>query len=304
MIVTMVNQILGFYSKSGPMTSVGKHASAVRKLPDDVKQLTEVVQGLVIHEYVSDSFYGFHVPDNRKDESHIRKSDKLLDGILTLDNRPLAEGRPPERRLIGVCHHFSVLLAALLRAKHIPARVRYGFGDYFNPGFYEDHSLCEYWSSKQKRWVLVDPQFDEVWRSALHINHDIFDVPREHFLSAGKAWIECRNNGLDSSKFGIFQGNMRGLWFIAGNLVKDVAALNKMEMLQWDAWGAMPRPNNKLQDKKKLKFFDRLSSLTQDPDSSFKQIHELYADKSKRLYVPDRVFNAIRGHLEWVQTSP
>ncbi len=55
---------------------------------------------------------------------------------------------------------------------------------------------------------------------------------------------------------------MRGLWFVAGNLVKDVASLNKIEMLQWDTWGAMPRPNNKLQDKKQLKFFDELATLT------------------------------------------
>jgi hypothetical protein len=31
---------------------------------------------------------------------------------------------------------------------------------------------------------------------------------------------------------------MHGLWFIAGNLVRDAAALNKREML-WNVWDTM-----------------------------------------------------------------
>jgi hypothetical protein len=282
------------------MTTSGKYAAILRKLPNDVPELTRIVQGLAIHEFVASSFYGVHIPDNRKDESHIRQFQQMLDSIRAQDNEQLTIARPPEKRLVGVCHHFALLLVAMLRAKHIPSRVRYGFGDYFNPGFFEDHSLCEYWNMNEKRWTLVDPQFDQVWQKELHIKHNVFDVPRTHFLVAGDAWAKSRAGEADPSKFGIFQGNMRGLWFIAGNLVKDVAALNKMEMLQWDAWGAMPRPNNKLQDKKKLQFFDRLATITHDPDASFKELRRLYKNKDNRLYVPKRVFNAMRRHLEWI----
>ncbi|NEQ19613.1 MAG: hypothetical protein F6K28_08495 [Microcoleus sp. SIO2G3] len=45
-----------------------------------------------------------------------------------------------------------------------------------------------------------------------------------------------------------FQGDLRGLWYIAGEMVRDVTALNKMEMLPWDIWGAIPRPNEPLND--------------------------------------------------------
>ena len=292
-------QILDFYSQPGKMTVVGKkYAAVLKKLPKDVIELTRIVQGLAIHEYVASPFYGVDIPDNRRDESHIRHSKQMLDGIFAIDDQPLTAARAPEKRLVGVCHHFSVLLVALLRAKKIPARVRYGFRDYFNPGFFEDHSLCEYWNVKEKRWVFVDPQFDKVWQKELHIKHDVFDVPRNHFLVASDAWTKCREGKADPLKFGIFKGDMRGLWFVAGNLVKDAAALNKMEMLQWDAWGVMPRPNNKMQDKKKLKFFDQLAALTHEPDASFKEIRKLYADKGNRLHVPERVFNAMRRHLE------
>src|SRR2546425_155790 len=83
------------------------------------------------------------------------------------------------------------------------------------------------WHGADARWVLVDPQFDEVWRAAAKIDHDALDVPRDRFLIAGDAWTRYRAGEADASKFGIIVGDLRGLWFIAGNLVRDVAALNK-----------------------------------------------------------------------------
>jgi Transglutaminase-like superfamily len=129
--------------------------------------------------------------------------------------------RPPERRLIGVCRHFVVLLLTMLRAKHIPARCRCAFGSYFNPGFLEDHVVCEYWNAAEQRWVLVDAQFDEVWRNQLNIEHNILDVPHDRFLIAADAWARCRTGGSDALRFGIFKGNLRGLWFIAANLLHE-----------------------------------------------------------------------------------
>src|SRR5258708_38671028 len=126
--------------------------------------------------------YGVTVSDEGKNESHIREAERLLDRILGLDARPFDISRPPERRLLGVCRHFVVLLLTILRAKHIPARCRCGFGSYFNPGFLEDHVVCEYWNVAQQRWMLADPQFDEAWRNASKIDHDLLDVPRDRFL--------------------------------------------------------------------------------------------------------------------------
>lgn len=61
-------------------------------------------------------------------------------------------------------------------------------------------------------------------------NFDILDVPRDRFLCAGEAWFSCRS-GADPAKFGIDHTGVRGLWFVAGDLIRDVAALNKAEML-------------------------------------------------------------------------
>ena len=117
--------------------------------------------------------------------------------------------------------------------------------------------------------MLADPQFDEAWRSASKVDHDILDVPRDRFLIAADAWTLCQTGRSDPARVGTVNGNLRGLWFIAANLVHDLADLNKMEMLRWDVWGAMPHP-----------------------DTSLK------TDELGRLRVPPTVFNALRNRPE------
>lgn len=295
--MTMPGQkVLDFYSRPGAMTSAGKYFAVLEHLPNDIAGLVRIVQGLALHEFVASSLYGVALPDDRKSESHIREVEQMLDHLLAIDGRPLDVARPPEQRLVGVCRHFVVLLLTILRAKHIPARCRCGFACYLNPGFFEDHVVCECWNAAEERWVLVDPQFDEVWRSALKIGHDILDVPRDRFLIASDAWTKCRAGQANPATFGIFNGDLRGLWFIAANLVHEVVAINKMEMLRWDVWGAMPHPDAQLNDDD-MGFFDQLARLTREPDASFEELRGLY-ENDGRLRVPSSVFNALLNRPE------
>lgn len=285
------------------MTSPGRDAARlaeIHALPDDVAGLARVVQGLFVHEYLAQA-YGFRVPEPRKRESHLRPLASILDRVVELDGRPLSVARPVEQRVIGVCHHPMLMLVGFLRAKGIPARGRCGQGAYFNPPWYEDHWLCEYWHARDHRWVLADPQFDEVWRSDPRITHDVLDVPRDQFLVAADAWTRCRSGDADPARFGIFQGNLRGLWFLAGSLVRDLAALNKVEMLPWDVWGAIPQPHQTLQPAD-LEFFDRLAATLSDPDSAFDELRSLY-DADERLRVSATVFNALRQQREPVSPT-
>jgi hypothetical protein len=91
---------------------------------------------------------------------------------------------------------------------------------------------------------------------------------------------------------------MRGLWFIAGNLMRDVAALNNREMLPWDVWGAMIRPDEPLQNDQ-LALFDRLAAVTRAPDTTFAELRALYED-NERLRVPAAVFNSRLSHPETI----
>jgi len=108
--------VLDFYTRPGAMTGASRHAQALAKLSSDVGALAEVIQGLAIHQYMAEA-YGFKVPEPRKAECHIRAADRILGQILALDDRPLSAARPPEKRVVGVCHHFALLMTAMLRAK-------------------------------------------------------------------------------------------------------------------------------------------------------------------------------------------
>jgi hypothetical protein len=290
--------VLGFYAKPGPLTRAVKRARLFADLPDDVGGLVRIVQGLAIHEYMAADFYGVKIPKSRRSESHLRSAAEMFDRLLAVDDAPLATTRPPKKRLVGVCDHFARLLVTLLRRQRIPARARYGFGSYFNPPYFEEHIVCEYWDRDKKRWRLADAQFDEAWRKELKIDHDILDVPRDRFLIASDAWRRCRTGKADPKKFGIIVGNQRGLWFIAGELIRDLASLNKKEMLPWDVWGAMPQPKQTL-DKDQLAFFDEIAALTRAPDTAFSKLRTRY-EKNARLRVPAKVFNALRKRMESV----
>ena len=67
-------------------------------------------------------------------------------------------------------------------------------------------------------------------------------------------------------------------------------------MLQWDVWGAMPRPDERLHEDQ-LAFFDRLAELTRAADESFEERRRLY-EGDERLRVPAIVFNALLNRPE------
>jgi hypothetical protein len=289
--------VLKFYAEPSALTSPGRHAKAFEALPNDPIALARIVQGVILHKYMAQA-YGVTVPPARDNEAHTRRVESMLEQILALDDRPLPALRAPEKRLFGVCGQFTSLLVAMLRAKGIPARERAGFGAYFNPPYFEEHVVCEYWNADDGRWVLLDTQFDETWRAQLKIQHDPFDVPRDRFLTAGDAWDLCRSGKADAKLFGIFQGDKRGFWFLAAELIRDVAALNKMEVLVWDVWGAMPQPDATL-DAAQRRYFDQLAALTRDPDASFDDLLALYR-YDQGVQVPPVVFNVITNHPEAV----
>ncbi len=100
------------------MTSGGAHAARFAELPGDVASLVRVVQGLLLHLHWAQA-YGVELSDERRGESHLRPTDRMLDRLLAHDDRPLSAARPLDTRLVGTCRDFTVLLVALLRAKGI-----------------------------------------------------------------------------------------------------------------------------------------------------------------------------------------
>jgi len=271
------------YSRPIEMSDPGRHAALFDGLPRDPGALAKIVQGLLIHQHVAPA-YGVALSRDRHAQSHLRAVEKILDDILARDGRPLSVPRAANERQVGVCRHFTLLHMAMLRTHGIPARARCGFGAYFETGKYLDHWVTEYWDEGKNCWILFDAQIDDRQRELFRIGFDPADVPRDQFMVAGDAWSLCRSGKADPGAFGIL--DMHGLWFIAGDLIRDVAALNNREMLPWDIWGAMRRQDSELD----LGYFDRLAIASSEPDVHIDELNALNCDE--RVRVPRTVFNA------------
>jgi len=280
---------LARYIRPIAMSDPGRHADLLEGLPRDPRELAKIVQGLLIHRHIA-PVYQVTLRHDQHAQSHIRALEPILDDIVARDGRPLSVSRKRDERQVGVCRHFTLLHVAMLRTQGIAARARCGFGAYFEAGKFLDHWVTEYWDEREGLWVLFDAQIDDLQRELFGISFNTGDVSRDKFLLAGQAWLLCRRGSADPGTFGIL--DMHGLWFIASDIIRDIAALNNREMLPWDVWGGMRRQDDELD----LAFFDDLAMISSEPDVRSDELNALYRDE--RVRVPRTVFNAELKELQ------
>ena len=279
------------FSQQGPISDPGTYASLFDDLPTSIYDLVRIVQGVTIHVFWAERYGVKHTPE-RQAEVQLRTMPRRLERTLGLDPRPLSEPRALEQKLVGNCRDHSLLLAAMLRHQGVPARARCGFGAYFMPNHYEDHWVTEYWNQDQARWVLVDAQLDALQCDVMKIPFNPLDVPRDQFLVGGAAWGLCRSGAADPEQFGIF--DMHGLGFIRGNLVRDVAALNKVELLPWDCWGVIL--SESLDDPSDLALLDEAAALTSGDVPDWERVRALY-ENDPRLRVDGSILSYVGGEM-------
>jgi len=289
-----------YYKGHGPMTTPGPLRSELYSLPIGVAELCKVIQGVLIHRELAAWLYNLKLSPEETDVANIRPFTDMLAKVRELDQRPLTVTRQPKHRMPSVCRHFSAMMCAILREQEVPARARCGFATYFTRGKFEDHWVAEYWNAAQSRWVLVDAQLDGPQREVFKPDFDPLDVPRDRFIIAGDAWQMCRNGRADPDRFGLsLVPHLHGLWFVAGNVLRDLASLNRMEMLPWDVWGIMSMSDDALTEEKRT-LLDRVAALTVvDDEKSFAELRQLY-ESEDGLRVPKLIFNAMRQVQELI----
>jgi hypothetical protein len=285
-----------FFSQFGRMTDPGPFADLYADLPADLPSLVKVVQGLIIHVFWAER-YGVTLSPDRQAEVQLRTMERRLAQTLELDSNPLTIARLNEKKIVGNCRDFSVTLASMLQSKGIPARPRCGFGAYFMADHFEDHWVCEYWNGLEGRWVLVDAQLDELQRNILQIPFSTLDVPRDQFIVGGAAWEMCRSGRANPEQFGIF--DMNGINFVKGDFIRDVAALNKVELLPWDCWGLIFSEYASL-PADDLSMLDRLAELTHGDVPDFDSVRHIY-ESDPRLCVSGSVQSYVNGDMIQVE---
>jgi hypothetical protein len=218
-----------------PMSDSAGHAAVIAALPSSIGALNSIIQGILIHAE-SLAAYGLDDAAGSFSRTTLPIAERL-DWIFEKDARHLLIQRLPGKRAVGTCRDFALMLCSFLRSKGVPARVRCGFAAYFiNP--WEDHWVCEYWDEQCQRWCLSDPQIDGWHKERFQIEFDPTDVPRQAFVTAGQAWLDCRAARSDPHHFG--QGKVTGLWFIKVNVFRDHYVLNNRETSVWDSWRTAP----------------------------------------------------------------
>jgi hypothetical protein len=261
----------------------GPRASLLDAMPPDPDQLIAAVSGLVLHRLFVKPL-GITPHPASADDTESRLMGTILERITARDAAALDVARPPERRFIGICRDYTLLACAALRHHGVPARARVGFANYFTPNFNEDHWVCEYYADG--RWRLLDPELSPRVRDYFRITFSPSDVPRDGFLTGGDAWLRVRRGAIDPATCGVSSDGISGAWFVAGNVVRDLAALNKREMLAWDSWGiARECPRGKVIPDAVAARLDAVAGVIAARELDWKTCRAMY-DGDETLRVP------------------
>ena len=227
-----------FWRVPGSLTDLAGHSAWVNDLPDDPAAVREVVASLLIHPD-HPALAESRLTDRGLVENQLRRAGDIVAAIRARVPDPTeAKDRSPADRVAGVCRHFAVVLVAVLRAKGVPARARNGVASYFRTEKWDNHWIVEWWNTDGHCWVRADAQLDENHRAALPSDVDPDYLPPGAFLNAGETWLGVRSGSIDPENCG---GPVSwDMGTIRANVVRDLAALNKVELLAWDVWAFQP----------------------------------------------------------------
>lgn len=288
-------KVLEFYRKQSEISDPGKYTGDYKNLPSSILSLCKIVQNTFNHIFwIQDKKnYGFTPKDieargrNPSKELNLRTVEEKLEALYSYDDTPFTEQRDQINRIIGNCRDFALLLVSMLRHKGIPARVRSGAARYFFPlstDSHEDHYICEYWNEQEDRWIMVDPQIDDLQRETLPMKINILDLPYDLFLGAGRTWMKFREGKIEPKKFGIM--DWRGETFVLNKLLMDLACLNKVEVLAWECWGICSDVKNiKIMG---YEIFDELAEKISRVNNPiiFQELRDLF-EKNSRYRLPE-----------------
>ncbi|CZT34855.1 transglutaminase domain-containing protein [Rhizobium sp. 9140] len=216
-----------FYVAQSIYSAPGSCSETLTRVDADPKVVAQWVSSFMQHPRGPESKErGF--ASEQVDDLELRSVADILSLAM---KRGLFSGKPSNNKIGGVCRDFAILAVSRFREAGIPARLRVGFADYLVPGHWEDHWLCEWWDGGQ--WKRLDVEF-----AALDVvDFDPLNVPCERFLTASDAWFLIKDQPEISLRFGVSSLDLRGEWFLAGSLLREIAALRRLELKPWDYWG-------------------------------------------------------------------
>lgn len=291
-----------FYQRTSMYTNYGTYKVYFQSLPDDLKELTKLVNAQYIHRVTLRTSCLEHTKISKKypwykyrlHDDVLLTSPAMTAELFRLDGRGFVKGREIKNQIIITCRYASVLLASILKAKGYTARVRSGFATYFHEAPYPDHWIVQYYKEEEARWVNIDA--DEV-DSDLVETYDNTDISNDIFIFAADAWLDVRSGKrkLEDFKHG---SRVVDLAMLARSVFFDFHALMNDEISYLFFPTYMDEDREFYQfTPDDLKGIDDLALLLKDPDKNFDEIRYLFRE-DKKLRAINTPLMSDKDHLE------
>ena len=284
-------EILEFYRQTSAYTDLGYYKEFAKKLTNDINELCILQRKQIIHPSIFnneenrnkiDKVYGDlrKVPVTKlRFEDDIFPTAQSILAELLRKNPNYTKNREAQDKVHVTCRGQSILLASVLKAKGISARVRSGFAEYINCNeIYYDHWITEYYNEKEKRWQLTDADehcFDE------EHDFDINDIPYDKFLFGANAYLGLRENKYNENSI-LYASNpptlgmkaaLRGLFYDFHSLMNDeIIFLHLPKYIQ--------QKNFELTENE-YKELDELAKLMLNPNDNFYKLKEVWDNNTK-----------------------
>lgn len=277
--------MLDFYRQTSCFTGLGAYRDFARGLPDDVKTLCRLQRMQIIHPVTimtqsGETPYGDMrgVPEDSLvfENERFQTALSILAELLRRDAR-YSTKRAVKDKLHLCCREQAILLAAILKAKGIPARVRSGFAAYLAAdGLFHDHWITEWYDTLQNCWVLTDP---DCCMEPLDL--DPFDLPRGEFLFGAQAYLALRNGTLDGEKV-VYASDppTYGMKAALRALFYEFHALMNEEIFFWHVPRYLAEQDME-PTQADLAELDALAALLLSPDEQFDALQKLWEEQPK-----------------------
>ena len=283
----MDKKILNHYLQFGAFTNPGCYKIFLQNLPNDIKELGNLISHQIIHRVTlkegnakanRDLRYG----DMKKYPWHrLRCEDDVLPTavsmiaeLLRFDDRGFLPDRKVENKIVVTCRFVAILMASILKSKNIPCRVRSGFAPYFN-NYSGDHWINQYWDNKKEKWITFDADgfFDK------SIGFDQYNMPENKFDWAADTWLGIRTGKLDANNFRNADGSV-GLMPVLWAIFYDFHSLMNNEILYNQMPSYIYFKFDKLTEKD-FEEIDELAKLMLEPDKNFDELVKIWDTKKK-----------------------
>lgn len=289
-----------FYKKTSCFTELGLYKNFAANLTDDIRELCLLQRHQIIHpvaiiksgarkvclennEETPKPILTFHgdmtqIPCDRLlfENERFPTALSILAELLRRENEYSCQ-RKIQNKMHLTCREQAILLAAILKAKGIPARARSGFAPYISgDGIFRDHWICERFCDKENRWILTDADC-----CVENLDFDYADIPCDKFLFGAQSYLKIRgkeicDNALEYASVPPTHGMRAALQ----SLFYDLHSLMNDEIFFWHSPRYIVEKNFDL-SQAEFEELDFIANLMLAPSKNFEKICDIWKNTPK-----------------------